>query len=93
MISFLGALAAAFIVVFPGLCLIKLALDRKDASEAKISRPSQTPLPQTATEFSRTKFILFFGYGAVLVVLGMFIFGIIVTNSCMTKTTKVPLCV
>ena len=93
-ISFLGALAAAFIVIFPGMCLLKLALDRKDATEVKTSvRPSQVPLGTSTAEFSMTKFCFLFGYGVVLVVLGMFIFGIIVTNSCMTKTTKVPLCV
>jgi len=93
-ISFLGALAAAFIVIFPGMCLLKLALDRKDAAEVKTSvRPSQVPLDRSNAEFSMTRFCFLFGYGVVLVVLGMFIFGIIVTNSCMTKTTKVPLCV
>ena len=96
-ISFLGALAAAFIVVFPGLCLIKLSLDRKDAADGKLllSQTSQMPPSprKNEGEFSFAKFCLFFGYGVLLVVLGMFIFGIIVTNSCTTKTTKLPLCV
>jgi len=91
-ISFLGALAATFIVVFPGLCLIEVSLDKRDGPPKEKS-PVIYSQSTEKERLSFSKFCAFVLFGSVLVVLGMFIFGIIVTNSCMTKTTKLPLCV
>jgi len=107
-ISFLGAFAATFIVVFPGLCLIRISMDGDISSSSSSSSSSShlafsargndasqlSSLGKTKTKkLGKPTLCLFVTYGLFLVVLGMFIFGIILTNSCMTKTTKIPLCV
>jgi len=91
-ISFLGALAATFIVVFPGLCLIKVSLDKRE-TQGKDHSPIVFSNSMAREPIPFLTFIALFFFGSTLIVLGMFIFGIIITNSCMTKTTKLPLCV
>lgn len=98
-ISFLGAFAATFIVVFPGLCLISVALNAETQVPVTFAESSTTVDSKRKRSSSRFMHLpkwlsrLFVFIGCSLVVFGMFIFGIIFSNSCLPSQSKIPLCV
>ncbi|XP_050409961.2 sodium-coupled neutral amino acid transporter 7 [Patella vulgata] len=61
-IEFLGALSALLIFLFPGMCLMKSMLDKKDKG------------PEVNPNSNRTTFLIF--VGCAFITLGVFIFGL-----------------
>jgi len=94
-IPILGAFAAAFIVIFPGLCLLELAVNKIDKTEGNEDDPKQI---QESGEVSFSipslngRDILKLVLALFLIIFGAFMLGIIVTNSFMTLDAKKPLC-
>ena len=107
MIPLLGAFAAGFIVIFPGLCLLEVALQRKEQMRSHSKEDEEAERRQASvqtdenapavvvviTSKSSWRNTALVGSALSLLIFGAFMLGIIVTNSFMNLNSKPPLCV